>query len=241
MPPRHVGVHGCFPEPWHSSAARTGASESQIPKMLPGPSRAVLSPGASAAPEVGANPKQGLVLLGTVRVPAVLRDPVTRGWAGSRAPEPPSAPTAAPQGASAASPAPHRRKDAEFGQCLNPDPSARTERGIPLRPKSRFITTDRANRAAPGGCPSAGSGVSCILQGSAQLGWGKAVLFLGAGRAPGPEAAAAQLTPALAGLRQPRHILSLPAPGRPQGSRVTLPVARPRWPPPLTPQDNRLG
>lgn len=41
---------------------------SPSPKMLPGPNHAVLSPGASAAPEAGANPKQGLML----------RDPVTR-------------------------------------------------------------------------------------------------------------------------------------------------------------------
>lgn len=49
------------------------------------------------------------------------------------------------------------------------------------------------------------------------------MLVLGAGLEPGPEAAAAQLIPALAGLRQPRHILSLPAPGRPQAWRVTVP------------------
>lgn len=45
--------------------------------MLPDPSPVALSPGASAAPEAGANPKQGLVLLETVRVPAGIRDPVT--------------------------------------------------------------------------------------------------------------------------------------------------------------------
>lgn len=79
------------------------------------------------------------------------------------------------------------------------------------------------NRPAPGACPWAGSGVSCAPQGSAQLRWGKAVLVLGAGREPGPEAAAAQLIPALAGLRPPRHILSLAAPGQPQAWRVTDP------------------
>lgn len=90
----------------------------------------------------------------------------------------------------------------------------------------------RANRSAPGGCPGAGAGVSCAPRGSAQLGWGKAVLVLGAGRAPRPEAAAARLIPALAGLRQPRHILSLPAPRRPQDSRVTVPALAPATEPP---------
>lgn len=82
--------------------------------------------------------------------------------------------------------------------------------------------------------------MSCTPQGSAQLRWGKAVLVLGAGRAPGPEAAAAQLIPALPGLRQPRHILSLPAPGRPQDSRVTVPELSPATEPPR-PQDNNLS
>lgn len=54
MPPRHVGVRGCLPEPWQSRTE--GNLRGPDPK---GAARARLSPGA--------NPKQGLVLLGSVQ------------------------------------------------------------------------------------------------------------------------------------------------------------------------------
>lgn len=144
MPPRHVGVRGCFPEPWQSSAARRGASEAPTPKMLPGPSRAVLSPAACAAPEAGANPKQSLVLPGSVRVPAVLRDSVTR--AGQVAVL-----------LSLLLPRSVRVLRAQHPCCgiwavPEPRPQHRDRGGIPLQPKSGFIITVRTDQP-PVGAP----------------------------------------------------------------------------------------
>lgn len=141
MPPRHVGVHGCFPEPWQSSAACRGASESPTPKMLPGPSHAIPQPWCFCSARGWSKPKARPGAAGDCACGA--QGACNSGWAGPGAPESPSAPTAVPQGASAASPASHRRKDAELGRCLNPGPITGTQQGIPLRPKSGFIITAR--------------------------------------------------------------------------------------------------
>lgn len=221
MPPRHVGVHGCFPEPWQSIK---GSLRAPDPKDA-----------ARAKPWCfWSKPKARPGAAGDCECPRGAQGPCNPGWAGPRAPEPPSAPTAAPQGASAASPASTGSEMLNLGSARSPTP-AQGQNGafrFAQNPGLSSPPLPRANRSAPGGCSWAGCGVSCTLQGSAQLGWGKAVLVLGAGRAPGPEAAAAQLIPALAGLRQPRHILSLPAPGRPQDSRVTVPALAPATEPP---------
>lgn len=127
--------------------------------------------------------------------PGAAGDPVTPGWAGPCAPEPHQHRMLL-HGA----PASHRLKDAEFGQCPNPEPSAGTEQGILLRPKSGFIITARplCKQISPRWVPPGRFWGESHPAGLSPAGTGKAVLVLGAGRAPGPEAAAAQLIPALA-------------------------------------------
>lgn len=121
--------------------------------------------------------------------------PCKPGWAGPCAPEPHQHRLLLHR-----APASHRLKDAEFGQCPNPDPSAGTEQGILLRPKSGFIITARplCKQISPRWVPPGRFWGESHPAGLSPAGTGKAVLVLGAGRAPGPEAAAAQLIPALA-------------------------------------------
>lgn len=160
-----------------------------------------------------------------VRDPEVLAGTVW-GRAGPRAPEHPPVPTRCSPGCepgsgpaakmlnlgsgSTPSPARGQRGASPFGQTPHlPSPPARPTNNRPPLPP-RWVFLGRA--ATPTGLSPAGTG--------------EAALAAGAGRAPGPAGSSRAA--------DPRHILSLPAPGRPRASRVTLPAAWPRWPPPLT-------
>lgn len=225
MPPRHVGVHGCFPEPWHGMK---GSPRAPDPKDAARAKLCRPQPWCFCSAGGWSKPKARPGTAGDCACPRGAQGPCNPGWAGPRAPEPPSAPTAAPQGASAAGAASHRPKDAEFGQCLNPDPSAGTEQGTSLWPKSGFIIAARPpckqlsprcvplgrfwGELYPAGLSPAGTGEGGACFGS----WTGARAGGSSGAAnPGPRRAA----PA------PAH--SVPASA---GTATSFACHRPRWP-----------
>lgn len=84
--------------------------------------------------------------------------------------------------------APRRVAVPSAAKMLNLDGASPLSGASPFGQKSRFIPADHPSckKTSPC-CPHGGcSRASCTLRGSAQLGWGKAALVLGAGPVPGP-------------------------------------------------------